>query len=88
MVSDSVWHVTLSEQAKHASKGRDPYWLGPYENYNTMCPYLVGQRDQVAGLLRDYVEMGYRTFILDIPPNADELSHVADAFSRCAEPKS
>jgi alkanesulfonate monooxygenase len=84
-VSDSVWHERLSEQAEQASEGREAYWLGPYENYSTMCPYLVGRPDRVAELLRSYVDKGYRTFILDIPPDADELRHIAESFRRCVE---
>jgi len=78
-VSDSVWHKQLSGIGGREEKS--PYWLVPFENYKTMCPYLVGSYDQVAGELARYFEAGYRTVILDIPPSAEELRHTFAAFA-------
>jgi alkanesulfonate monooxygenase len=61
---------------------RGPYWLGPFRHNKTMCPYLVGSYEEVAGEIAKYVGMGYRTFILDLPPNAEEFGHVAVVFSQ------
>ena len=47
-----------------------------------MCPYLVGSYEQVAAELRGYLAAGYRTFILDVPPDREELRHVAMAFAQ------
>lgn len=78
-VSDSSWHKQLSARA--AAVGDDnPYWLGPFQNSQTFCPYLVGSYDTVAELIRGYVRSGYHTFILDIPPNREELEHVGVVF--------
>jgi alkanesulfonate monooxygenase len=41
-VSDSVWHKRLTRLARERRIERSPYWLGPFENYRTMCTYLVG----------------------------------------------
>src|SRR5207248_8743891 len=41
-VSDSVWHGQLSQLAHTTAPGESPYWLVPFQNYKTMCPYLVG----------------------------------------------
>lgn len=84
-VSDSKWHQTLSDQARQASGSRATYWLVPFEHYKTMCPYLVGDYDQVAELARTYIRKGYQTFILDIPPSREELRHTAEVFRRCAQ---
>ena len=83
-VSDSVWHQQLSEIDEAA--GKSPYWLVPFHNYKTMCPYLVGSYDQVAGELARYLTAGYRTVILDIPPDAEELTHTFAAFNRATQP--
>jgi len=77
-VSDSVWHGQLSA----LGEARGPYWLVPFQNYKTMCPYLVGSYEQVAAELRGYLAAGYRTFILDVPPDREELRHVAMAFAQ------
>ena len=83
-VSDSVWHKQLSEMDE--SGGKSPYWLVPFHNYKTMCPYLVGSYSQVADELARYFNAGYRTVILDIPPDAGELAHTFEAVNRAAQP--
>jgi alkanesulfonate monooxygenase len=80
-VSDSVWHRQLSELADESSAGRSPYWLHPFQNYKTFCPYLVGSYDAVAGELAGYIRRGFSTFILDIPRAADEFDHVRRALA-------
>jgi alkanesulfonate monooxygenase len=78
--SDSQWHRQLSEMAAEDADKDDPYWLGPFENYRTFCPYLVGSYERVAQELQAYIEVGYGTFILDIPPSEEELQHTSIAF--------
>jgi alkanesulfonate monooxygenase len=80
-VSDSQWHKQLSELSAERS-GDSPYWLGPFQNYRTFCPYLVGTYDAVADEVARYMGQGYRTFILDIPPSDEELEHTAVVFDR------
>ncbi|MCK5571966.1 MAG: LLM class flavin-dependent oxidoreductase, partial [Bacteroidetes bacterium] len=75
-VSDSEWHKQLSALLEDASGKRNPYWLGPFENYKTFCPYLVGDYSTVAAEIGKYINVGYRTFILDIPADGQELDHI------------
>jgi alkanesulfonate monooxygenase len=81
-VSDSQWHRQLSELGREPPSAENPYWLGPFENYKTFCPYLVGSYATVAVELARYMELGFETFILDIPPSEDELQHTAVAFEQ------
>ena len=81
-VSDSRWHHQLSALAEHAGKHASPYWLGPFENYKTFCPYLVGSYEVVSAELGRYLELGFRSFILDIPRSREELAHIDVAFRR------
>ncbi|MDQ3034222.1 MAG: LLM class flavin-dependent oxidoreductase [Myxococcota bacterium] len=83
--SDSQWHRQLSEMAATDAGRDDPYWLGPFENYRTFCPYLVGSHERVAGELARYVALGHRTFVLDIPPSEEDLAHAAHVFRRALE---
>lgn len=83
--SDSVWHEELSRMAEERAETGDPYWLVPFENYKTMCPYLVGSYDDVGQELADYVSHGYRTFLLDIPRSEEDLEHARSAFDRALE---
>lgn len=82
-VSDSIWHKQLTEMESGAQDS--PYWLVPFQNYKTMCPYLVGSYERVAEELARYIAAGYRTFILDVPPDLEELGHICHAFNSALE---
>jgi alkanesulfonate monooxygenase len=84
-VSDSQWHRQLSELGKRPVSEENPYWLGPFQNYKTFCPYLVGSYEAVAVELARYIGLGFRTYILDIPPSEEELHHTAVVFDRAQE---
>lgn len=84
-VSDSVWHQRLSKLARAHQRNRAPYWLGPFENYRTMCPYLVGDYAEVGGEIAAYMALGYTTFITDIPESPEELGHIGRAFDFALE---
>jgi len=78
--SDSVWHKQLCGLGEET--GRNPYWLVPFHNYKTFCPYLVGSYERIAEEVARYVEAGYKTFILDIPPTQEELLHIGLVFKQ------
>jgi alkanesulfonate monooxygenase len=82
-VSDSSWHHQLAQMQ---DGGDSPYWLFPFKNFNTNCPYLVGSYDTVAAELTRYTTAGFSTFILDIPPNEEELHHIGVVFERAVAP--
>lgn len=79
-VSDSKWHEQLSKLGEKPVSEENPYWLGPFQNYKTFCPYLVGSYERVADEVARYIGTGYKTFILDIPPSEEELEHTAVVF--------
>ena len=76
-VSDSVWHQRLSDMGAD----QRPYWLGPFENYQEYCPYLVGSYQQVAEALMKHIMAGNSAFIFDTPADGEELIHVKHAFA-------
>ena len=84
-VSDSSWHKQLSQLGEQPVSEENPYWLGPFHNYKTFCPYLVGSYERVAKELRNYVELGFEIFILDIPPSFEELQHIRKVFDQVGE---
>ncbi len=84
-ISDSRWHRQLSDLGKRPPSVDNPYWLHPFENYKTFCPYLVGSYDRVAGEVARYVSLGFTTFILDIPPSREELEHTRLAMDRAVD---
>jgi alkanesulfonate monooxygenase len=79
-VSDSSWYEQLSEIDERPAEHSSPYWLVPFKNYKTFCPYLVGSYDEVSREVAKYIREGFQTFILDVPPSREELHHTAIAF--------
>jgi alkanesulfonate monooxygenase len=84
-ISDSHWHKQISAMAKEGDSTHGVYWTWPFENYKTFCPYLVGSYQEVCEEICRYLLIGYRTFILDIPPNREELRHVQAVFQMASE---
>jgi alkanesulfonate monooxygenase len=84
-ISDSHWHKQISSIAKNGECAQQVYWTWPFENYRTFCPYLVGSYKEVSGELSRYLQRGYSTFILDIPPSREELQHVHTTFQLAFE---
>ena len=84
-VSDSRWHRQLSSLGERSTQHEDPYWLVPFQNYKTFCPYLVGSYSQVAEELGRYLALGFSTIILDIPASREELDHIQYAVDEAIE---
>lgn len=82
-VSDSQWHHQLTSLE---ADDRSVYWLVPFNNYKTMCPYLVGSYEEVAAEMAAYFAGGYRTVILDVPASPEDLEHTFAAFSLAMQP--
>ena len=82
-VSDSVWHGQLSDLPAHSEN--TSYWLGPFRNSKTFCPYLVGSYPRVADELARYITAGFGTFILDIPTEEQDLRHTQTVFSHALQ---
>jgi alkanesulfonate monooxygenase len=74
-VSDSAWHRQLSAIAPHLPP-ESAYWMVPFQNYKTFCPYLVGSHERVGEELSRYLAAGCRTIILDVPASESELGHI------------
>jgi len=83
-VSDSAWHRQLSDLGAVEQGAENPYWLVPFQNYKAVCPFLVGSYAKVADEVARYVEVGYRTFILDVPASVEEMIHTGVVFERAA----
>jgi alkanesulfonate monooxygenase len=82
-VSDSAWHRQLSEVATHQTS-EDTYWMVPFQNYKTFCPYLVGSYDRVANELGRYLATGCGFIIHDVPAAAEEFSHIDTVIARAS----
>ena len=85
-VTDSHWHRKLSRRQNGSEPSRDPYWLWPFQNYHTFCPYLVGSHERVGGELRAYKESGFGNLIVDIPVSPADLEQIGIALARTIAP--
>jgi alkanesulfonate monooxygenase len=81
--SDSAWHRQLSCLTDDDIPD-SPYWLVPFQNYGTFCPYLVGSFETVAAEIRRYLSNGYTNFILDIPRESEDLAAARTVFEIAA----
>ncbi len=79
-VSDSQWHHELSDLSQKPVSEENPYWMGPFQNYQTFCPYLVGSYEKVALELRRYYDLGFDIFITDIPSSKEELLDIQKVY--------
>ena len=84
-VSDSHWHKQLSEASQANGMREGAYWMWPFENYKTFCPYLVGDFDAVSDEVARYLRLGYSTFILDIPREQRDLDVTREVFRLALE---
>ncbi len=85
-VSDSAWYEQLSGLGDRPAERSSPYWLVPFKNYKTFCPYLVGSYDEVRWEISKYIREDFQTFILDVPPSREELHHTAMVFDGATSP--
>ncbi|MBV9888184.1 MAG: LLM class flavin-dependent oxidoreductase [Acidobacteria bacterium] len=81
-VSDSVWHIQLSKMIQETGHSQGVYWMKPFENHQTFCPYLVGSYSEVSAELARYMANGFGTFIVDIPHSREELRHIEIVFDQ------
>jgi len=84
-VSDSQWHHQLSEIERDLSGKSTIYWLWPFKNYSTFCPYLVGSYEEVSNELMKYIRAGFTNYILDIPAEKRDLQSVGIVFEMATE---
>ena len=82
--SGSASRRPLSQTAEQTSTSKSSYWVFPLGNYKAFCPYLVGSYESVAQELARYISLGYKTFILDVPTDAEELDHMNTVFSHAS----
>src|SRR5258708_19824735 len=66
-VSDSSWHRQLSELGNTETGAENPYWLGPFQNYKAVCPFLVGSYDPVAEETAPFLPPPSPPFLLAFP---------------------
>ena len=84
-MSGSSWRAPFSRFAAAAARSDNPYWLTPSSQHKASCPYLVGSYERVAKDIARYVELGYRSFVVETPASQEEIQHAGVVFERAAE---
>jgi alkanesulfonate monooxygenase len=77
-VSDSEWVKELGRSA--TLPDGHPYWLGPYMNNKSSCPFLVGKDTDVAAELAGYISLGLTTFLVESPADHEDAEFITAAF--------
>jgi alkanesulfonate monooxygenase len=86
--SDGVWYNQLSgdEAADRlAGPGRSPYWLGPFRNFQSFVPYLVGSHARVSDELAKYVRAGFGLYVIDMPAEEPDVVNAGIVFRMAVE---
>jgi alkanesulfonate monooxygenase len=81
-VSDSEWLTELSTAEEFPGGPDSPYWMGPFQNYASFCPYLVGNREKVADEVARYIDAGCRTFIMDTARDESDYAETSALFEQ------
>ena len=84
-VSDSQWHRQLSAtRCRTTLGGESRTGSAPSRTTRPSVPTSSGATRRSRSSLRATSELGFETFILDIPPDEEELEHAAVAFEQAS----
>jgi alkanesulfonate monooxygenase len=83
--TDSEWKRRLQLAASQEAGALPGFWMSPFANFQADCPFFVGDHARVSALLAALVRSGVRTFVLDIPLDAQEYDNTAIAFAMAGD---
>ena len=75
----------ISKMCSIPGTGPSTYWLWPFKNYKTFCPYLVGSYERVSEEVAKYIKSGFTNFILDIPAEERDVMSAGIVFAQAAK---
>ena len=79
--TDSSWKRRMDVLAKLPENKESGYWMGPFRNFRSDGPYLVGSYSYVAGVLSGLLRKGVKKFIFDVNLEGDEFFHISNVLS-------
>jgi alkanesulfonate monooxygenase len=79
-LSDSCRQTNLQSAAVEGESRE--LWLVPFEQQQSLSAYVVGSHVEVARYLRQWMDAGVRTFVMEEPSSPADLEHVRCAFER------
>jgi alkanesulfonate monooxygenase len=81
-VTDSVWVKELEREIR--TPAGHPYFLDAYRTYKSHCPFIVGSTSEVSAEIASYLRVGFRTFLLEQPTDAEDSRRITHVFRRAA----
>ena len=75
----------VPELDRETGDGPSTYWLWPFKNYRTFCPYMVGSYERVSEEVAKYIKAGFTNFILDIPAEERDVMSAGIVFAEAAK---
>ena len=78
--TDSSWKRRMKAVADGAGPAEPGYWLTPFRNFQSDCPFFVGSHEQVSMLVRQLIAEGVEKIVLDVPAEEEEFANIAAAF--------
>ena len=80
--AESEWQRQLAKlDAEYDNEsGESVFWMRAFQRKEKQFGYLVGSYREVASYLMQYLSMGVRSFVLDVPYSADEVAHSSQAM--------
>ncbi|MET9919988.1 LLM class flavin-dependent oxidoreductase [Streptomyces sp. NPDC006435] len=79
---DAQWQNRIWDDSERRHAVEDVYWLHPFRVSQEFCPFLVGDYDEVAERLAQYLGLGVGTLILSAPHDEDDIHHAMTAVRR------
>ncbi|GLL03746.1 LLM class flavin-dependent oxidoreductase [Dactylosporangium matsuzakiense] len=74
--SDSVWSRQMAALATEGDVYDEVYWTGAYRSDQGFAPLLVGDYEQVAQYLAEYLTLGVSTVLLAAVYSEEDFRHV------------
>ncbi|MEO3825534.1 LLM class flavin-dependent oxidoreductase [Actinomadura sp. B10D3] len=82
---DADWHSGLWKASGRPTDATGAYWLRPFRLVHEFCPYLVGNYEEVAEILLQYLRLGVTTVILHCPEVEEDVFHAMAAVRRAED---
>lgn len=82
--SDSTWVKNFASE-HDLPEGEQPYWLSPYLNYQSSCPFLVGDVDEIMKEIQLYIRAGFSMFLIERPECRADSSLITETFRAAAK---
>ncbi|MDE1476888.1 LLM class flavin-dependent oxidoreductase [Xenorhabdus bovienii] len=79
--TDAQWKHHLYQQAQESSSASNGYWISPFKNNRSDCPYVVKSHQEMADMVARLIFQGTTSFIVDLPEDVSQLAELSQVFA-------